>query len=330
MSGTNPVVSVILPVKDGQQHIGDALDRLLNQSYRHLEVVVVDDGSRDGTPREIQRRQERDPRVRIVTREVSGGVAAARNDGIEHAAGQALWFVDVDDEWSQDFVLKMLGRLMADDVDAVFCAADFRFGTGLRRSERIAGTGGRGVLHDEQVVAAVLRGTGALWNKLFRREVFSSVRFPPMRTKSDHAGLVRTLPNLRAVSLVDDSYYTYIRRPGSLSNGATVYPANFLMLLEELQVALAKIDGSDRFGSEITQFRYEVYSRALREAWRFGRHADRGDEVIATVRRQIRVRELLQLETWDRRVLPTCLLAKVPGGASVFRRAGQRRWEAPT
>jgi glycosyltransferase involved in cell wall biosynthesis len=97
--GLCPLVSVILPVFQGEDTIADAVASVLNQTYPRFELLVVDDGSTDGTPERLQ--AITDPRVRAFSRP-NGGVAAARNFAFEQARGDYIAFIDADDRWRPD------------------------------------------------------------------------------------------------------------------------------------------------------------------------------------------------------------------------------------
>jgi glycosyltransferase involved in cell wall biosynthesis len=93
-----PLVSVIVPAFNAAPFIGRTLDSVLSQTYRHLEVLVVDDGSADATPRIAEARAEADGRVRLL-RQQNQGVAAARNAGVAEARGEYVAPIDADDLW---------------------------------------------------------------------------------------------------------------------------------------------------------------------------------------------------------------------------------------
>jgi glycosyltransferase involved in cell wall biosynthesis len=93
-----PTVSVVIPAYQSEFRIGETLERLARQSYTDFEVVVVDDGSTDATSEIVRRFAAKDPRVRLVVQE-NGGIAAARNRGIEAAEGELIAFLDDDDRW---------------------------------------------------------------------------------------------------------------------------------------------------------------------------------------------------------------------------------------
>jgi len=122
MADKQPLVSVILPVCDGASFVGDTLASALGQTYRHLEVVVVDDGSRDGTRAVVEAWVERDPRVRLVS-QANGGVAAARNRAIAAANGDLIAPLDADDLWEPTKIARQVHRLIeaGDDTGLVYC-----------------------------------------------------------------------------------------------------------------------------------------------------------------------------------------------------------------
>ena len=92
-----PLVSVLLIVKDGEQDLGRAISSVLMQRLDDLELVAVDDGSTDDTPRILQRFAKVDPRVRVITNPKNLGRAASRNRALENATGKYVIFLDADD-----------------------------------------------------------------------------------------------------------------------------------------------------------------------------------------------------------------------------------------
>jgi len=117
-----PLVSVIVPVYDGEAFIGDTLESALGQTYRNIEVIVVDDGSRDGTRAIVETWVERDSRVRILT-QANRGVAAARNRAISAARGEFIAPLDADDLWDPTKIERQVRRMTeaGDDTGIVYC-----------------------------------------------------------------------------------------------------------------------------------------------------------------------------------------------------------------
>ena len=98
-SGTRPDLSLVFPVFDEERNIGPLLDaslRLAPRLARSFEIVVVDDGSRDGSARAIERRRCRNPHIRVVRHRVNRGYGAALRAGIREARGELVFFCDAD------------------------------------------------------------------------------------------------------------------------------------------------------------------------------------------------------------------------------------------
>lgn len=109
-SDTDPLVSIVMPVWNRVEMVGRAIRSVQSQTFSAWELIVVDDGSTDGTPEVVERIAETDRRVRLIRRR-HGGVSAARNGGIEAAGGHYLAFLDSDNTWRQNFLGLMVAGL---------------------------------------------------------------------------------------------------------------------------------------------------------------------------------------------------------------------------
>lgn len=118
-SDNNSLVSVVLPVYNGEKYLACAIESILAQSYRNWELLVVNDGSKDATASICDEFAAKDPRIKAF-HQPNGGVNAARAKGIDNASGEFLTFLDADDTFSADALEKMLAGF-SDDVDVVYC-----------------------------------------------------------------------------------------------------------------------------------------------------------------------------------------------------------------
>lgn len=107
----DPLVSVILPVYNGAEFVGSALESVLSQTYRHLEIIAIDDGSTDGTLAVLHLYALRDSRVRVLT-QANSGVARARNRGIAEARGNFIAPLDADDLWEPAKIDRQMQRML--------------------------------------------------------------------------------------------------------------------------------------------------------------------------------------------------------------------------
>jgi len=123
-----PTVSVVMPAFNAERYLHRAIDSVLRQTLADLELLVVDDGSSDGTVALAQSYAERDPRVRVLTQR-NAGPGPARNTGFGAARGRLFAFLDSDDEWDETFLEENAGVLAArPDVDVVVGNARCRGG----------------------------------------------------------------------------------------------------------------------------------------------------------------------------------------------------------
>jgi glycosyltransferase involved in cell wall biosynthesis len=118
----HPLVSVVIPVYNGDAYIAAALESALQQTYPHLDVIVVDDGSTDATCQVVESRRGGDARVRLV-RQQNAGVAAARNRGIAEARGELVAPLDADDLWEPTKIERQVARMLeaGDQTGLVYC-----------------------------------------------------------------------------------------------------------------------------------------------------------------------------------------------------------------
>jgi len=121
-------VSVVIPVRNRAALVVEALDAVKAQSLAPLEVLVVDDGSTDGTPAAVEAWASRNPRVPVrLTRQASAGANAARNRGIRESRGELLAFLDSDDRWLPGKLAKQVQMLSNDGIaDGIYCGARIR------------------------------------------------------------------------------------------------------------------------------------------------------------------------------------------------------------
>ena len=122
MADKQPLVSIVLPVHDGESSIAATLESAVGQTYRNTEIVVVDDGSRDGTRAIVESWVARDPRVRLLA-QANRGVAAARNRAVEAARGELIAPLDADDLWDPTKIERQVRRLFeaGDGTGLVYC-----------------------------------------------------------------------------------------------------------------------------------------------------------------------------------------------------------------
>lgn len=174
-----PLISVIIPAYNAEKTLRRACDSVLTQSYPNVELVVVNDGSKDGTQGILDALTGEYANVKGIFQE-NGGVCKARNTGLDNAAGDYLFFLDADDELMPECLTSLYNIAAAHncDITAGGCLRIRPDGTSFE--SRIAPAGGLAVWEGQEALENSLKdhpGTYAVWGKLYRRTILEKVRF---------------------------------------------------------------------------------------------------------------------------------------------------------
>ena len=212
------LISIIVPVYNVEQFLPKCVDSILNQTYRNLEVILVDDGTKDASNVICDAYAAKDSRVRVIHKE-NGGLSSARNAGIEIARGEYLGFVDSDD-WVERETYEILLAVARKYEAKLVCGG---------RYDVDAATGARNVglcpAKEEVVSAETFVGRIFLWDnvdsaacdKLFHRSLFQEVRFPFGKVCEDVPTIYRLALDAGNVALCHKPLYNYYHRPNSIT-----------------------------------------------------------------------------------------------------------------
>ena len=212
----SPLVSVVVPVWNVRRLLSRCLDSLLAQTHRPLEIIVVDDGSTDGSGEVMLAYHEHHPEVQVVAQR-HRGIGPARNAGLSIARGEYVFFVDADDWVDPDFVSHLVGIAEISGADVVVSGLWFHSGPlrarfPFRPSER--------EITGEEAARRSLRPTrmpSFVWNKLYRRHLFAEAPPFPSILYEDLATTPRILAKARTVALTRRALYHYCLRPDSVT-----------------------------------------------------------------------------------------------------------------
>ncbi len=253
---TAPKVAVIMPAYNARATVEAAAESVLGQSFRDLELLVVDDGSTDGTGALLDRLAEKDGRLRPLRVE-NGGPALARNRGLEalKPGTEYVLFIDADDALAPDAVAYALAG--AEGADLVFFGYTILDARGGRRDygepEQSLGPADLGEAFPRLYKANLLN---QVWAKLFRAELLrgaDGIRFQDYRWGEDRLFIFDCLERSAKVRVLPESKYCYVMRPGE-SLITKYYGKKFQVCLEADRRAEAL---AERFGAgEAPALRY--------------------------------------------------------------------------
>lgn len=219
-------VSVIIPVYNTEKYLEKCLDSVAGQSYKNMEIILVDDGSQDGSPEICNRYATDDPRI-LVIHQSNGGLSHARNVGMQKATGEFIMFIDSDDYWREDSVVqKLMDRVKLTHADVTsFSFAKFE-------EEKDALTSyfkmNRSMpLHlnrDEQLAFLSEHGLyiASAWNKLIRRSLLNEdMQFHEGVYSEDIDWCARLLVKAESFDYIHDVLYCYRQHNTSISHSIT-------------------------------------------------------------------------------------------------------------
>ncbi len=221
----NELISVIVPVYNTAQYLCECIDSILSQTYTCLELILVDDGSTDGSADICDKYAEKDTRVRVIHKP-NEGVSTARNAGLAACSGDLISFVDADDWLDLQMYEKLVKCLNENDADAAMCGfVDYPHG---RRVEK----GLFPVLPCgfAETVYQMMRRNGYFtspWAKIFRRDLVfwegGPVRFDPALAHSeDEVWLLEVLRNCKYTAFLPVALYFYRPREDSVGRTAVL------------------------------------------------------------------------------------------------------------
>lgn len=122
---SQPLVSVVIPVYNAARFLKQAIDSVLVQTYRNIELILVDDCSTDDSMQIMRAYSNKDVRIRLFSNQTNQGVAKTRNTGIQAANGEYIALLDSDDVWEKTKLESQIQLLMHEDADIAYCSLDF-------------------------------------------------------------------------------------------------------------------------------------------------------------------------------------------------------------
>ena len=209
-------VSVIVPVYNCEAFLPACIESIVQQTYPNLEIILVDDGSKDGSGEICDAYAVKDPRIRVI-HQVNQGVSTARNNGLNVAEGDMVSFVDSDDTVEPDLYEVLVSLAQEHEADIAHCGYRKIHFDGSYKD--ILGTGILLVQNSFEASECLLTGqnfTGSPCTKLYRRELFEDIRFrPDLKINEDVLMNVQVFRKAQKLVFYDVPKYCYYEREQS-------------------------------------------------------------------------------------------------------------------
>lgn len=214
------LISVIVPVYNVKAYLRECVESILCQTYSNLEIILVDDGSTDGSGELCDVLAEADSRIRVIHQR-NGGLSAARNTGAAASTGAFLCFVDSDDAVAQNYVQALIETQQETAADVVWCGFQ-KFWD--KRPEEYEHTSGAVCRFTKEELWRQLAVTGSdeaadfivAWTKIIRRAIAVRLTFPVGKWHEDEFYIHRLLDSAESFAKVEAQLYYYRQRPDSI------------------------------------------------------------------------------------------------------------------
>lgn len=211
-----PIISVIVPIYNVELYLEECIDSILNQSYKNLEVILVDDGSLDSCGQICENYKIKDSRIKVIHKK-NGGLSDARNAGMKYVEGEYVTFVDSDDYIADNFISVLYETLRSYDADISIS----KMKRTSRRNEKSNGSYmNMEVFGQEEAMIRMLYGTPygtSACAKLYKKKLFENIEFPVGKFSEDLFTIYKTiLKSTKIVFANFDGYFYYYRSEGSI------------------------------------------------------------------------------------------------------------------
>ena len=209
-------ISVIVPVYKVEAYLDKCVQSIVDQTYRNLEIILVDDGSPDRCGEMCDAWAAKDSRIKVIHKE-NGGLSDARNAGMAVASGEYMGFVDSDDYIAPDMYRLLLERMTTDGSDIAACGVEMVYEDGT--PSRMLTPAGSHVLQSGQIMESVIREDllkQPVWYKLYRSELIRDIPFAVGKYHEDVFWSWQAAAKARRVSVFDTPCYFYLQRSGSI------------------------------------------------------------------------------------------------------------------
>lgn len=213
-------VSVIIPVYNVKKYLRECLHSVIHQTYKDLEIILVDDGSTDGSGAICEKYRTKDSRIQVIHQK-NQGLSAARNTGLKAMHGEIVAFLDSDDAIMPDMIEKLMNAMKETDADVSACS--FYVCPTEKRMNPACATRiwklENAFISPQESLQSLIedRINVSVWNKLYKRHLFDEISFPVGRSYEDQLTTPFVLEKARSVVMIEEPLLFYRIRPKSIS-----------------------------------------------------------------------------------------------------------------
>ena len=262
--------SVILPIYNVEKYLGECIDSVLKQSFTDYELILVDDGSKDGSPAICDEYAKKDDRIKVIHK-VNGGLSDARNVGTSHANGEYIIYIDSDDFITSDDFLKDVYEKAIDTESDIVLYKFSKFYDDTQKLDNCTFTLDfvESITDPDELLNELVKKDayyGMAWIKAFRREIAikNNIQFEKGLLGEDMDWYFGLILCSDKVSAIDKSYIAYRQREGSITTSLKLKNlTDFIYILEKWSERIKNADISDSKKTALMGALAKYYSNLL-------------------------------------------------------------------
>lgn len=212
------LISVIVPIYNVGKYLEKCLKSIINQTYKNMEIILVDDGSTDNSGSICDKYVNVDSRINVIHKK-NGGASEAKNVAIDIATGQYITFVDSDDYIQEDYIEYLYNLIKKYNCN--MCVTAYYVENANKKITNFGKTYEEKLLNQEEAISRMLCEEGfsvSPWAKLYKKEIFKGIRYPVGKIYEDNETTYKLMEKCEKIAYGNEPKYTYVKRENSVMN----------------------------------------------------------------------------------------------------------------
>lgn len=280
-----PLISIIIPVFNLENYIKNCLDSILLQTYKNLEILIVDDGSTDTSPSICDSYSDIDSRIKVFHTQ-NGGAAHARNIALKHMTGDLVTFIDGDDYVDSSYIEMLYNNMINKNADISICKWIDVYDNSSHKALPSTFTKTFDRYSGLKALMYQIDFDSAMWVKLYKSKLFDGITFPEGNLYEDLAIIYKIFDRANTIAYTDYAGYFYmIRKTGTTLIKFKPQKMDLIDVIDEMQYYILNKypDLKKSVFSRVARANFHIYLQIPREKI-YKQHRQRIEKNIKTVR----------------------------------------------
>lgn len=244
------LITIIIPIYNAEKYLRKCLDSIMNQTHKSIEVLLINDGSRDNSGKICDEYEKKDERIKVIHKE-NEGVSVARNIGLKNAKGEYIAFIDADDYVEKEYLEKLLRKLKDHNVECIICGYNRIYGNSIEKISKDKSY----TLSKIEFLDGILNvqgGIGFTWGKLWKKQAIKNIEFKKeVKIGEDSLFCIEASKNVNNVYILNETLYNYVFNENSAVRKYNENFANYCLI--SMQEAKKVIETEYKENKEIIE-----------------------------------------------------------------------------